>query len=155
MYLSILYWKLLENNMKCTIVLKLGMRNIWNNYSMNVWYLHEGFFFKLQFRLTFVSEYSHCYGEQRTQHVEEGDGSPQSPVIFTLGALCTLLDSYDIEQNVSHIVVLHAVSLLHSNFAMLRSESNSNIVQQQQWGAKGFSFKNEITWDIFFSPFHN
>ena len=43
--------------------------------------------------LTFVSEHGHRYGEQGTQHVEQGYSCSQRPVILTLGALCTLLDS--------------------------------------------------------------
>lgn len=49
-----------------------------------------------QFWLTFVPEDSHCYSEQRTEHIEQRNRRPQCPVIFTLGALRSFLNSCNI-----------------------------------------------------------
>lgn len=58
----------------------------------------QGWLLKLP-RLTFVSQDGHCDGEEGTEHIEQCDGCPQRPVIFTLGALRTLLDSCNTQQN--------------------------------------------------------
>ena len=55
------------------------------------------------FCLTFVSEDRHSDGEEGAQHVQQDDGSLQSPFILTLGTLGALLDPYGGETDtVSH-----------------------------------------------------
>lgn len=55
-------------------------------------------------RITFVAEYSHSYGEKCTKHIQKSNSHPQGPVIFTLSAFISLLDTcnrkkYNIFQN--------------------------------------------------------
>lgn len=42
---------------------------------------------------TFISQDSHSDGEEGAEHIQQGDGHPQCPVIFTLGALGAFLNS--------------------------------------------------------------
>lgn len=42
---------------------------------------------------TFISQDSHSDSEEGAEHIQQGDGHPQSPVIFTLGALGAFLNS--------------------------------------------------------------
>lgn len=47
---------------------------------------------------TFVSQDSHSDGEEGAEHIQQGDGRPQRPVIFTLGALGAFLNSCNTQQ---------------------------------------------------------
>lgn len=42
---------------------------------------------------TFISQDGHSDGEEGAEHIQQGDGHPQGPVIFTLGALGAFLNS--------------------------------------------------------------
>lgn len=42
---------------------------------------------------TFISQDGHSDGEEGAEYIQQGDGHPQGPVIFTLGALGAFLNS--------------------------------------------------------------
>lgn len=112
-----------------------------------------------QFWLTFVPEDSHCYSEQRTEHIQQCNRRPQSPVIFTLGALRSFLNSCNIHNLCQKSVYrVQQVSFCPSNRnKMLRSSSSSNIVQLEQRDhkkhTKGFHSKVKSQGMFFFYLF--